>query len=93
MKKKITLGKPTLRSVEIQIASILQHLFKGDIDIKKIQPIRTNTGNVLSAHFETAKEPGVPHIRIFAMQRVGSCCDVWLEGPSNPCEGSEPEAA
>lgn len=83
MKKKLHLGKPTLRSIEIQILAILQTLYRGKLEISKITPKRTNTGIFLWVKFNT-NEPADPQSRIFAMQRVGECCDVWLETPASP---------
>ncbi len=82
MKKKLTLGKPTLRSIEIQILAILQPLFEGGIEILKIQPKRTDTGNMVLVGFRALNEPDVRRSRIFGMQRYHDCCDIWLEAPA-----------
>jgi hypothetical protein len=84
MKTKIQLGKPTLRSIEIQVLTILQPLFEGGIEILKIRPKRTDTGNMVLVGFKVLNEPEVRRSSVFAMQRYHNCCDIWLEGPSTP---------
>ena len=82
MKTKLHLGKPTLKSIEIQILAILEPLFEGGIEILKIQPKRTDTGNMVLVGFRALNEPEVRRSRIFGMQRYHDCCDIWLETPS-----------
>ena len=79
--KKLTLGFRTLQSLELQITTILQSIHGGEIAIRKIIPQRTDTGNHVCVKFNTPTEPDQPRSRIFAIQRIGDCCDVWLEGP------------
>lgn len=81
--KKLTLGKRTIQSLELQITTILSSMHGGDIAIRKIIPQRTDTGNHVCVKFNTPAEPLQTRSRIFAIQRIGDCCDVWLEGPGS----------
>jgi hypothetical protein len=91
--KKLTLGKKTLLSIHGQIETILASIHGGKIEIKKVKPQRTNTENFLWVNYRISTEPQLTRGRIFAMQRVGNCCDVWLESPSNRCGDGENDAA
>ena len=83
--KKLTLGKRTIQSLELQIMTILQSIHGGDVAIRKIIPHRTDTGNHVCVRFNTPAEPEQMRSRIFAIQRIGNCCDVWLDGPGSHC--------
>lgn len=84
MKKiKLSLGRKTLRSIEFQVTTILQSLHVGAIEIRKIRPHRTDIGNYVWITYRTSIDPERLFCRNFAMQRVGECCDVWLDSPSN----------
>jgi hypothetical protein len=82
MKKKIHFGKKTLMSLEFQITTILTHLNRTDVQIDKMKPVRHNTGNFVIVTYHTIPEPKVPRSRYFAHQKIGNCCDVWLETPA-----------
>ena len=84
--KKLTLGFTTLQSLELQVTTILSSIYGGDIAIQKIIPHRTIVGNHVCVKFNTAAEPQQTRNRIFGIQRIGNCCDVWLEGPGSPFE-------
>lgn len=79
MKTKIQLGKAALISVSIQITAILKRLFNDEINIIKIKPERSHTGNFLWVDFNLLSTPGVVLRRRFAMQRVNGCTDVWMD--------------
>jgi hypothetical protein len=83
--KKLTPGKKTLLSIHGQIETILAAIQGEEIELKKVKPQRTNTENFLWVDYRISTEPQLIRGRIFAMQRVGDCCDVWLESPSNRC--------
>ena len=84
MKKiKLSLGSKTLRSIEFQVTTILHSLHAGAIEIRKIRPHRTALGNYIWITYRTSIDPERSFCRNFAMQRVGECCDVWLDSPSN----------
>lgn len=89
MKKKINLGKKTLMSIEIQIAAILTSLSRTEARVRKLQPIRCHAGNYIHVTYHTITEPEVPRSRYFAHQKIGDCCDVWLETPAEFCTGSK----
>lgn len=82
MKKKIHLGKKTLMSIEIQIASILTSLSRMEAHVRKLQPVRCHAGNYIHVTYHTIAEPEVPLSRYFAHQKIGDCCDVWMETPA-----------
>ena len=84
--KKLTLGFRTLQSLELQITTILQSIHGEDVAIRNIIPQRTDTGNHVFIMFNLLAEPEQTRSRIFAIQRIGNCCDVWLEGPGSPRE-------
>lgn len=86
MKKKIHLGKKTMMSLEFQITTILASLSKTEVRIDKLKPVRHNTGNFIIATYHTITEPEVPRSRYFAHQKIGDCCDVWLESPKEFAE-------
>ena len=81
--KKLTLGFRTLQSLELQITTILSSMHGGEIAIRKIIPQRTDTGNHVCVKFNAPDDPDQTRSRIFAIQRIGNCCDVWLEGPGS----------
>lgn len=81
MKKKINLGKMTLRSIEIQITTILTTLNRTDVIIDRMKPVRYDTGNFILVTYHTVADPEVQRSRYFAHQKVRDCCDVWLESP------------
>ncbi|MDP3849511.1 MAG: hypothetical protein Q8Q59_03335 [Luteolibacter sp.] len=81
MKKKIHLGKKTLMSLEIQITTILTSLNRTEVRIDKLKPVRHNTGNFVLVTYHTVADPGVLCSQYCAHQKVGDCCDVWLESP------------
>lgn len=81
MKKKIHLGKKTLMSLELQITTILASQHRAEVRIDKMNPVRHNTGNFIIVTYHTIGEPEVPRSRYFAHQKIGDCCDVWLESP------------
>jgi len=84
MKKiKLSLGSKTLRSIEFQVSTILQSLHDGAIEIRKIRPHRNDIGNHAWITYRTSIDPKLLLCRNFALQRVGECCDVWLDSPSN----------
>ena len=85
-KNKLTLGHKTLKSIDLQVVTILQSIHGSGIAIRKIIPRRTDTGNYVCVKFNTPAEPEQTRSRIFAIQRIGDCCDVWLEGPGSPFE-------
>lgn len=80
-KSKLTLGRLTIQSIELQVTTILKSIHGGGIVIRKINPLRTDTGNFVSVQFKTPADPQLRQSRIFAIQRIGNCCDVWLDGP------------
>lgn len=82
MKTKLSLGKKTLRSIEFQVTTILQTLHDGAIEISKIRPHRTDIGNHVWITYRTAVAPEKTMCRNFALQRIGECCDVWLDSTS-----------
>ena len=80
---KLTLGKKTIRSIELQVTTILQSLHRGAIEITKTRPHRTNIGNFAWITYRTAIDPELTLSCNFALQRVGDCCDVWLDSLPN----------
>lgn len=82
MKKKIHLGKKTLMSLELQITTILTSLIRTEVRIDKMEPVRHNTGNFVIVTYHSIIEPELPRSRYFAHQKIGDCCDVWLETPT-----------
>ena len=91
--KKLTLGFRTLQSLELQVTTILKSIHGGRIVIQKIIPHRTDIGNLVCVKFNTAAERERTRSRLFAIQRIGNCCDVWLEGPESPFEQNPPNDA
>jgi len=81
--KKLTLGKTTLHSIGIQVTSILRSLHEGEFEIRKLTPLRKTSGSFVRVDFRTSANPGQTHGRIFALEKVGHCCDVWLESETN----------
>jgi hypothetical protein len=81
MKKKIHFGKKTMKSLELQITSILASLNRSEVRIDRIKPIRHDIGNFVCVTYHTVAEPEVQRSRYFAHQKVRECCDVWLESP------------
>jgi len=81
--KKLTLGRTTIHSIKIQVTCILRSLHVGDFQIKKLTPLRRASGNFVRVDFRTSADPGQTHGRVFAVERVGNCCDVWLEPEAN----------
>ncbi len=84
--KKLIFGKKTLRSIHLQVETILKPTEGGDVEILRVTPQRTDTGNFLFVQYSTAVDPQLKRIRYFATQRVGPCCDIWLETPANHCD-------
>lgn len=80
--KKLTLGKKTLRSLHLQLETILRSIHGGEIEIVKVKPQRTGTGNFILAKYRTMADSTVRD-SYFATARVNGCCDIWLENPSN----------
>jgi hypothetical protein len=77
--KKLTLGKTTLHSIEIQVISMLRSLHEGEFEIRKITPLRKTSGSFVRVDFRTSSNPSKTHARVFAVEKVGDCCDVWVE--------------
>ncbi len=82
-KRKLSLGGKTISSIEFQVAIILQPRHEGIIEIGKILPYKTDAGNFVGITFRTSTNPKLALHRTFAIQKVGHCCDVWLDTPSN----------
>lgn len=82
MKRKLNLGKKTMNSVEIQVGSILRSIYKSDITVESIKPVRFDHGIYFRVSFHTSDEPDKSHCRYFGHQKFRDCCDVWLESPS-----------
>ncbi len=80
--KKLSIGRKTMRSVEIQVSSILQSLHKAEVSIASIEPVRFNHGIYFLVGFHTSDEPGTHRSRYFAHQKFRDCCDVLLESPT-----------
>ena len=80
---KLYLGKATICSIEFQVITILQSLHGGAIEIRKTRPHRTDIGNFVWITYRTAIDPELTLSRNFALQRVGDCCDVWLDSLPN----------
>ena len=83
MKTKLHLGKITLTSIAMQATTIFESLLGGPIEIKKLKPHRLNAGNFVLVKFISSAQPEPKRSRLFAIQRIGDCCDVWLEGPAD----------
>jgi len=81
--KKLTLGKTILHSIEIQVTSMLRSMHEGELEIRKLTPLRKTSGSFVRVDFRTSGNPGQTHGRVFALERVGDCCDVWLESETN----------
>ena len=77
--KKLTLGKTTLHSIEIQVISMLRSLHEGEFEIRKLTPLRKTSGSFVRVDFRTSSNPSITHARVFAVEKVGDCCDVWVE--------------
>lgn len=73
----------TIRSIELQASTILESLHVGDIEIRKIRPFRKDIGNFVRITYHTSMDPELLLCQNFALQRVGDCCDVWLDLPAN----------
>lgn len=80
-KTKLSLGKKTIRSIEFQVTIILQSMHAGAIEIRKVRPHRTNIGNYVWITYRASIAPEHDFCRNFAIQRIGDCCDVWLDAP------------
>ena len=83
MKTKLHLGKKTLASISLQVTTILESLLGGSTEIKQMKPHRLNAGNFVLVRFISSAQPEMERSRLFAVQRIGDCCDVWLEGPAD----------
>ena len=81
-KIKLTLGRLTIQSIELQVTTILKSIH-GRIVVLKINPLRTDTGNFVLVQFKIPADSQLKQSRIFAIQRIGNCCDVWLEVPES----------
>lgn len=81
MKKKIHFGKKTMKSLELQITSILTSINRSEVRIDRIKPVRHDIGNFVFVTYHTVAEPEVQRSRFLAHQKVRDCCDVWLESP------------
>jgi hypothetical protein len=93
MKKKIHLGKKTLMSLEFQITSILTSLTRTEVSIDRMKPVRLDTGYFIHVRYHTLAEPEIQRSRYFAHQKIGDCCDVWLESPDHRRPGMDNDAA
>jgi hypothetical protein len=80
--KKLSIGRKTMQSVEIQVSCILQSLHKAEVSIATIEPVRFNHGIYFLVGFHTSDEPDTHRSRYFAHQKFRDCCDVWLESPA-----------
>lgn len=81
-KNKLHLGKKTLNSIAEQISIILASQFGKPVQLGRLHPHRRDAGNFVAAEFTVPEEPNPSRSRLFAIQRIGDCCDVWLEGPA-----------
>ena len=81
--KKLTLGKKTLHSIQIQVISTLRSLHGGELVISKVTTLRKTSGNFVRVDFRTSANLGQTQSRVFAFEKVGHCCDVWLESETD----------
>jgi hypothetical protein len=81
MKRKLNLGKKTMNSVEIQVASILQSIHSEHITVESIEPVRYDHGIYFRVFYHIVNEPAERRSKYFAHQKTRDCCDVWLESP------------
>ena len=55
MKKKIHFGKKTMKSLELQITSILTSLNRSEVRIDRIKPVRHDIGNFVFEQYENLR--------------------------------------